>query len=128
MDGKKKVESIKALHEKVLLQSEKKTEHYVAHHNTGRKKIVFEPRDCVWVHLRKERFPNPRKSKLQPIEDGPFQVLTKINDNAYKIDLPGEYDYVSATFNISDLSLFDVGENSRMNPFEERGNDENVAP
>ena len=44
--------------------------------------------------------------------------------SAYKLDLPGEYN-ISATFNISDLSPFDVGDNLRMNPFEERGNDEN---
>ena len=37
---------------------------------------------------------------------GPFQILEKINDNAYKVDLPGEYK-VSATFNVSDLSPFD---------------------
>ena len=35
----------------------------------------------------------------------------------YKIDLPGEYN-VSATFNVSDLSLFDVGSDSRSNLFE----------
>ena len=40
------------------------------------------------------------------------------------MDLPGEYK-VSATFNISDLSSFDVGEDSWSNPFEERGNDGN---
>jgi hypothetical protein len=39
------------------------------------------------------------------------------------VDLPGEYN-VSATFNVSDLSPYDVGDNSRSNPFEERGNDE----
>ena len=49
-------------------------------------------------------------------------MLERINDNAYKIDLPGEYN-VSATFNVSDLSLFDVGGDSRSNLFEERGND-----
>ena len=48
--------------------------------------------------------------------------MEKINDNAYKIDLPGEYN-VSATFNVSDLSLFDVGSDLRSNLFEERGND-----
>jgi hypothetical protein len=37
--------------------------------------------------------------------------------------LPGEYD-VNGTFNVSDLTLFDVGGDSRLNPFEERGNDE----
>ncbi|KAH9649250.1 hypothetical protein KPL70_025911 [Citrus sinensis] len=50
--------------------------------------------------------------------------VARINDNAYKLDLPGEYN-VSATFNVSDLSPFDVGEDSRTNPFEERGSDEN---
>ncbi|KAF3655966.1 putative histidine-containing phosphotransfer protein 1-like isoform X1 [Capsicum annuum] len=34
---------------------------------------------------------------------GPFQVLERINDNAYKIDLPPEYQ-VHKTFNICDLS------------------------
>jgi len=52
-----------------------------------------------------ERFPNQKKSKLQLYGEGPFQVLERINDNAYKIDLLGEYG-VSATFNVADLTLF----------------------
>jgi hypothetical protein len=68
--------------------------------------------------MRKERFPDQRKSKLHSRGDGPFQVLEKINDNAYKIELPGEYN-VSTTFNLCDLSLFDADEESdlRTNPF-----------
>lgn len=46
------------------------------------------------------------------------------NDNAYKIDLPGEYN-VSVSFNVTDLSPFDAGEYLRTNPFQEGGNDEN---
>jgi hypothetical protein len=80
----------------------------------------------VWVHMRKERFPAHRKTKLHPRGDGPFQILEKINDNAYKVDLPGE-SKVSATFNVSDLSLFDVGEDLWSNSFEERGNDGNQS-
>ena len=41
--------------------------------------------------LERERFPEQRKLKLQPKGDGPFQVLEMVNDNAYKIDLPGKY-------------------------------------
>ena len=41
-------------------------------------------------------------------------------------DLPGEYK-VYTTFNVSDLSPFDVGEDSWSNPFEERGNDGNQS-
>ena len=48
----------------------------------------------------------------------------RINNNAYKLDLPGEYN-ISATFNVSDLSSFNVGDYLRTNPFEERRNDEN---
>ncbi|KAF3451266.1 hypothetical protein FNV43_RR07361 [Rhamnella rubrinervis] len=41
--------------------------------------------------MRSERFPDKCTSKLHPRGDRPFQVLEFINDNAYKIDLPGEY-------------------------------------
>ena len=47
--------------------------------------------------------------------------MEQINDNAYKLDLSSKYGNVSTTFNVVDLSLFDVGD-SRMNPFEEGGN------
>ncbi|XP_020406471.1 uncharacterized protein, partial [Zea mays] len=47
--------------------------------------IDLLPLPLVWIHLRKERFPDQRKSKLMPRGDGPFRVLAKINDNAYKI-------------------------------------------
>ena len=122
LDGKKKADFVRDLHSKVREHIEKKTKLYAENANKGRKRVVFEQGDWVWVHMREERFPNKRKSKLHPRGDGPFQVLERINDNAYKIDLPGEYN-VSATFNVSDLSLFNVGSNSRSNLFEERGND-----
>jgi hypothetical protein len=85
--------------------------------------IVFQPGNWVWVHMSKERFPAHRKLKLQPRGDGPFQILERINDNAYKVDLPGEYG-VSTTFNGFDLTMFDGSDDSRSNPFEERGDDE----
>ena len=65
----------------------------------GRKHVTFEPRDLVWLHLRKDRFSDLRKSKLMPRDDGPFKVLEKINDNAYKLELPASFG-VSPKFNI----------------------------
>ena len=38
-----------------------------------------------------------------PRAEGPLEVLERINENAYKVDLPGEYE-VSATFIVADLS------------------------
>ncbi|XP_040963814.1 uncharacterized protein, partial [Gossypium hirsutum] len=43
------------------------------------------PLHWVWLHMRKERFPMQRRSKLLPRGDGPFQVLERINDNSYKL-------------------------------------------
>ncbi|KAH9686182.1 Endonuclease [Citrus sinensis] len=123
MDGKKKAEFVKQLHERTRQHIEKRTKQYATQANKGRKQVVFQLGDWVWVHMRKERFPAQRRSVL-PRGDGPFQAVARINDNAYKLDLPGEYN-VSATFNVSDLSPFDVGDDWRTNPFEERGNDEN---
>jgi len=124
LDGKKKAEKVKEIHERVKQQIEKKNQQYATHANKGRRQVTFEPGDWVRVHMRKERFPTQRKSKLAPKGDGPFQVIQRINDNAYKIDLLGKYS-VSDIFNVADLSPYDAGEDSRSNPFEERGDDEN---
>ena len=127
-DGQTKADYVRKLHEKVKAQIERRNESFAKHANKGRKRVVFQPGDWDWVHMRKERFPDQRKSKLQSRGDGPFQVLEKINDNAYKIELPGEYN-VSSTFNVSDLSLFDADDESdlRTNPFQEGENDEDMA-
>ena len=63
-----------------------------------------------------------------PRGDGPFQVLAKIDDNAYKIDLPGEYS-ISPTFNVAGLSLFGARDDLvdlRANAFQEGGSDEDI--
>ena len=49
------------------------------------------------VASQKESFLDKRKSKLMPKGDKPFRILERINDNAYKLELLGEYG-VSATF------------------------------
>jgi len=111
LDGKpsveadKRVEEIKRLHERVKEKIEKSNASYQTQANKHKRKVVFQLGDLVWVHLRKERFPSKRKSKLMPRADGPFEILERVNDNAYKVNLPGDYG-VSATFNVADLSLY----------------------
>ncbi|WVZ93940.1 hypothetical protein U9M48_039889 [Paspalum notatum var. saurae] len=78
----------------------------------GRKLVTFKPGDMVWLHLRKDRFPTLRRSKLMPRAAGPFKVLTKINDNAYILDLPAEFG-VSTSFNVADLKPY-VGEDEEL--------------
>ena len=111
MEASKRAEYVKSIHMKTKQEIEKKSKHYAAKANKNRKRVTFQPGDLVWVHLRKDRFLEKRKSKLLPRGDGPFKVLAKINDNAYKIELPGDDYAVSNTFNIADLSPF-FGEES----------------
>ena len=96
----------------------------------GRKEIKLELGDLVWLHLRKDIFPKLRKSKLMPRAAGPYKIIEKINDNAYKLELPPKFG-VSPTFNIVDLKPY-LGEQdeleSRMTPFQEGEDDEDITP
>jgi hypothetical protein len=78
----------------------------------GWKEVKLEPGDLVWLQLRKEWFADLRKSKLMSRADGPFKILEKINNNAYKLELPPEI-RVSPTFNISDLRPY-LGEEDEV--------------
>ena len=128
MEALKHAAYVKKIHEKTREEIEKKSKYYAAKENKYRKQVTFEPGDLVWIHLRKDRFPEKRKSKLMPRGDGPFKVLAKINDNAYKIKLPEDY-AVSPTFNVADLSpcINEDDLESRTTPFEEGEDDEDIA-
>jgi hypothetical protein len=53
-DASKRAELIKNLHEKARVNIEKMTKKYEKRANKGRRQMLFEPGDLVWVHLRKE--------------------------------------------------------------------------
>jgi hypothetical protein len=79
----------------------------------GRKHVVIDVGDLVWLHLRKDRFPDLSKSKLMPRGAGPFEVLERISDNAYKLELPIDFGTVSPSFNIADLKPY-LGEDDEI--------------
>jgi hypothetical protein len=87
-DASQRSEFIHKMHETTKLNIEKMNEKYRIADNKGQKEVKLEPGDLVWLHLRNERFPDLRKSKLMSRADGPFKILEKINDNAYKHELP----------------------------------------
>jgi hypothetical protein len=129
-DAKERADFILKLHASTKENIEKMTEKYKLAGSQGRKAVKLEPGDLVWLHLRKDRFLDLRKSKLMPRAAGPYKILEKINDNAYKLELPPEFG-ISLTFNISDLKPY-LGEEdeleSRTTPLQEGEDDEDITP
>jgi hypothetical protein len=95
------------MHETTKLNIEKMNEKYRIAASKDRKEVKLEPGDLVWLHLRKERFPELRKSKLE---------------------LPPEFG-VSSSFNISDLRPYFREEDempSRTMSMQEGEDDEDI--
>jgi hypothetical protein len=106
MDIDKRAQYMKKLHEDTRATIEQQVLRQATRLNLKKKARIFNEGDLVWIHLRKDRFPQERNSKLKPRGDGPFKVLKRINDNAYVIDIPTSKYLVSNTFNVSDLSPY----------------------
>lgn len=104
-EAKERAKTMKQLHEQVRAKIEKMNESYKAKANRFRNQAQFQPGDLVWIHLRKERFPGKRKSKLIPRAEGLFRVLERVGESAYTIELLGDYS-VSSTFNMGDLAPY----------------------
>ena len=124
-DAESKLKAMMKLHQQVHDRIKTVNAVYQSKANKNRKQKVFEKGDLVWVHLRTERFPKKRKNKLMPRAEGPYKVMERVNDNAYKIELPGDYG-VHATFNVGDLSPYiddDGISELRSIPFKGGGND-----
>jgi hypothetical protein len=106
LDATQRAELILKLHETTKDNIECMNAKYKIAGARGRKHVVFDVGDLVWLHLCKYRFPNLHKSKLMPHVEGHFKVLEKINDNAYKLELPIDFGMVGPTFNIADLKPY----------------------
>ncbi|GKF83429.1 hypothetical protein Tco_0245085, partial [Tanacetum coccineum] len=121
-EGADQSKQIKELHQSVQEHIIRHNKQYKEHTDKRRKQVLYRENDLVWIHLRKYCFSAGHFGKLKPRGDGPFRVLKKINENAYKIELPGHYN-VSATFNVADLSPYkgdsDDEPNSRSCLFQE---------
>ena len=62
----------------------------------------FNVGDYVMVRMRPECFPQGTFRKLQARGTGPFEILPKVGENGYVIDLPSDWG-ISPTFNVEDL-------------------------
>ncbi|KAL1223493.1 hypothetical protein V5N11_003550 [Cardamine amara subsp. amara] len=88
-------ELFRKLHEKVRANIERMNESTTKVANKGRRKLIYKPGDWLWLHFRPESFP--------------YKITERINNNAYCLELPGEYN-VSTSFNVTDRAPFDASE------------------
>ena len=70
------------------------------------------------LYISKESLQGEGK-KLKPIHYGPFKILEKIGNNAFKLDLPS-YMQIYSIVNVANLNLYepnlikDQGENAQI--------------
>ena len=66
MDVSARVNYLKNIHEDTRHTIERQVQRLTTKLNINKQPMTFNIGDLVWLHLRKERFPNERKSKLIP--------------------------------------------------------------
>ena len=113
----------------VTQQLEQSNARYKLNADKHHRSKVFSEGDMVMVHLSKNHLPVGVHPKLGARKFGPFRVAAKINDNAYKLDLPPDLS-ISSTFNIRDLFEYhppdaspSIIEDSGTNLFSVEGSD-----
>ena len=58
---------------------------YKARHDKHQMEYSFQVGDQVWLYIRKDRMQGEGR-KLKPIRYGPFKILEKIGENAFRLD------------------------------------------
>ena len=69
MDASARANYIKKMHEDTRHTIERQVQQLASKFNVNKQPKTFNIGDLVWLHLRKDRFPNEWKSKLLPRAD-----------------------------------------------------------
>jgi hypothetical protein len=76
-----------------------------AFHGQHRIEKSYNVGDIVWLQLNKERLHGPSK-KIKDLQYDPFEVLEKVGDNAYILNLP-PYMHIYSIVNVENLKLYE---------------------
>ena len=96
---------MKELHQEVKNRLEKTSEKYKERENKTRRDLQFKVGDMVMVHLKVERLPKGKYTKLMMKKMGTFKILQKYGTNAYKVEL------------LADIGLFNIFNVSYLYPY-----------
>ena len=111
-DPKVRVKAIKMLHH---LKTEEKYVKCVEQINKHKKRLEFEVENVVWVHINMDRFVAWKFGRLKSMVDGPFDIIEKIGENAYNLELQDNSD-ILPTSDVKDLRSYQ-GEDLRASLF-----------
>jgi len=104
-EGEAFAEAIKEVHDQVKTQLQQTTLKYKEYADKKKKDVQFAVGDLVWVHLKKDRLPKGKYTKLMQKKVGPCQILLKHGQNAYELQLPPDLG-LSPIFNVCDLTPY----------------------
>ena len=110
-DPKIRVKGIKMLHHFKTKEKYAKCVEKKKH----RKLLEFEVEDVVWVHINTDRFMAWKFGRLKSMVDDPFNIIEKIGENVYNLELPENSD-ILPTANVKDLRSYQ-GEDFRASLF-----------
>lgn len=99
------VTTLQETHKLVVRNLEAATERYKARADSHQRQLIFALGDLVWVVLTKDRLPTHEYNKLRSRKIGPVTVLERINENAYRLQLP-DHIKTANVFNVKFLSKF----------------------
>ena len=89
----------------VCLLEPKAHEKYNERHDQHDVEKTFKVGDRVWLHLNKERLWGLVK-KIKDLRYSPFEVLDKVEDNSYRINLP-PYMHIYSIVNVENMKLYE---------------------
>ena len=105
---------MKEIHQEVKRRLQKNTEKYKERIDRTMRDLQYKVGDMVMVHLKVERLPKGKYTKLMMRKMGPFKILQKCGTNSYKVESPLDIG-LSNIFNVFDIypykgfSICDVG-------------------
>ena len=99
------IDDIHTIHQRVISNLQTSATNYKTAADAHRRRVVFEVGDQVWAFLTKDRIPAHSYNKLKAKKIGPLEVLERINDNAYRLQLPAHIN-TSDVFNVRHLTRY----------------------